>query len=137
MTTVRINPAGVRQLTTQRNGPVQLHMANIGRQIEGEARRRVGVKSGALKRTIGSRLTPTADGFRVEIFAGSPDVPYADFHHDGTKPHVILPKRGRFLVFEKGGKTIFARKVNHPGTKPNPFLVEAARAVGLTVRRRK
>lgn len=43
----------------------------------------------------------------------------------GSKPHVITPKRGRFLYFRAGkpgrghrvGDLIRARRVNHPGTQ--------------------
>ncbi len=34
-----------------------------------------------------------------------------------TSPHVIRPKRSKFLAFESGGETIFARRVQHPGSK--------------------
>lgn len=46
-------------------------------------------------------------------------VTYLEF---GTKPHVIAPDRGGVLVFEIEGKTIFARYVFHPGTKPLGFV---------------
>jgi len=41
----------------------------------------------------------------------------------GTKAHG--PKRANFLRFEKGGETIFARKVR--GQKRRPFITRAAR----------
>lgn len=70
-----------------------------------------------------------------------------DFVTRGTKPHLITPKRGKFLVFGEGtyrsvtrpgvlgarsvgtrligkggvAKPIFARKVHHPGTKARGF----------------
>jgi len=48
---------------------------------------------------------------------------YALFVHEGTKPHVIRPKNpGGVLAFMVGGNMVFTRKVNHPGTKKNPFL---------------
>lgn len=41
----------------------------------------------------------------------------------GTRPHTIYPKNRRFLAFKsKSGGMIFARKVNHPGSKPYPFM---------------
>jgi hypothetical protein len=79
----------------------------------------------------------------------------AIFLEYGTAPHVIRPRRGRFLRFPanvsgptlSGGPVIsttlsgrvtaraakkygsyayaFAREVNHPGTKPYPFMVPA------------
>lgn len=63
----------------------------------------------------------TGDSITWEI---SPDgkediVTFLEF---GTKPHVIAPDRGGVLVFEIEGKTIFARYVFHPGTKPLGFV---------------
>ena len=47
---------------------------------------------------------------------------YGSFVRGGTKPHEIRPKKkGGVLVFKIGGRTIFAKKVNHPGTKANPY----------------
>jgi hypothetical protein len=34
-----------------------------------------------------------------------------------TRPHTIVPRNGRFLVFQVGGRTVFARSVHHPGTR--------------------
>ena len=45
--------------------------------------------------------------------------------HNGTRPHVILPRRGQYLRFQVGGRTVYARRVNHPGTRPRPFLATA------------
>lgn len=48
---------------------------------------------------------------------------YSLYVEMGTKPHVIKPKSpGGVLVFKVGGKTVYARSVNHPGTKPQPFM---------------
>ena len=54
-------------------------------------------------------------------------LPYAASIHDGSRPHKILPK-GKFLKFvPKGGNNfVFSKGVNHPGTKPDPFLYNAA-----------
>ena len=40
----------------------------------------------------------------------------------GTNPHVIRPANKKALAFEIGGEKIIVRKVNHPGTRPNPFI---------------
>jgi hypothetical protein len=48
---------------------------------------------------------------------------------DGTPPHRIQPRRrGGVLRFEIGGRVVYARYVQHPGTRPNGFLIEALRA---------
>lgn len=47
----------------------------------------------------------------------------------GTRAHVITPKTpGGRLRFFKGGRTVFAQRVNHPGTAPRPFMENAAYA---------
>lgn len=46
------------------------------------------------------------------------------FHVEfGTKPHVIKAKPGKALKFKTSeGKEIIVKQVNHPGTRPNPFV---------------
>lgn len=59
------------------------------------------------------------------------DTDHALFVHEGTEPHTIKPRRANQLVFfwRKAGRVVFRDKVRHPGTKANPFLVKALRAV--------
>lgn len=47
----------------------------------------------------------------------------------GTKAHEIKPVTTQALHFKQNGKEVFYKKVDHPGTKPNPVLRNAARAV--------
>ena len=50
------------------------------------------------------------------------------FVHDGTRPHRIRPKRsGGVLRFRVGGRTVYAKVVNHPGYRGDPFLTRALR----------
>lgn len=49
-----------------------------------------------------------------------PTVNYAMFVHEGTKPHVILPINGKALYWKGADHPV--RKVNHPGSKGNPFM---------------
>jgi HK97 gp10 family phage protein len=52
---------------------------------------------------------------------------YAEYVVKGTRPHIIRPANGLVLAFEgAGGKMVFTRLVHHPGTKPNPFMQNAA-----------
>ena len=45
-------------------------------------------------------------------------IDYAKYVYYGTKPHVILPKKKKALKTPYGT----FKKVNHPGTKANPYL---------------
>lgn len=77
-------------------------------------------QTGSLRRSIVSRVHSAAHG---EI---STDIPYAGHVEFGTRPHTILPKKGRYLRFKaRSGKMVFARKVNHPGSKPYPYMKPA------------
>lgn len=56
---------------------------------------------------------------------------HAVFLHEGTPPHEIKARAANKMVFfwRKAGRVVSASKVFHPGTKANPFLVKALRAV--------
>lgn len=95
------------------------HMEKAMLEAVAGAKRRAGVKTGRLRRNITGRHLGNFTGQYVTVGA---DVPYALLHHEGTKPHVILPSNGRFLRFQKGSQVIFTERVFHPGTKPNPYL---------------
>lgn len=62
----------------------------------------------------------TRSGPRIHIEAAV-DTDYARFVSEGTRPHVIRPRSARALRFTSGGRVVYARKVNHPGTQPNPW----------------
>lgn len=134
----RADHGALYQLLYGRTGPVQLHVANKGREAEGHARRLVGVKTTKLKASIGSRVVRSNPGYNVEVFAGgTPETSkYVMAHHDGARPHKIYPRRKRALKFQSGGKTVFARSVNHPGSRGTFFLLRGGQMAGLRMRRR-
>jgi hypothetical protein len=63
---------------------------------------------------------------------------YALFVHEGTRPHTIVPRTARALRWAPGGGSTlggrpraganvrFAKRVQHPGTRANPFMVRGA-----------
>lgn len=103
------------------------HLKDVATQIETLAKRYAPKKTGALVRSITSKVEQTATGWEAEVTAGGPNVPYAPAQEFGTQPYVIRPKKaGGVLVFKKGAKTIFAREVNHPGVKPQRYMAKAA-----------
>lgn len=54
--------------------------------------------------------------------------PYAAYVHQGTAAHKIVPRRKLALRWTDGGRFCFSKRVNHPGTRPDPFLYQAAAA---------
>ena len=75
---------------------------------------------GTLKRNI---RVFSATSSEVKI-GNTAEVKYAKFVHFGTKPYVIKPKNKKALANKKAG-IIFGKRVNHPGIKANPYLLNA------------
>jgi hypothetical protein len=79
-----------------------------------------------IKGTVG------AGGFTGKLIAKKA----ALFLQFGTKPHVILPKNGPYLRFQiHGGPWVFAKRVNHPGTKATLFMTHARNVGEQTLKR--
>lgn len=110
-----------RQFTTSQAG-------RIATQILAVAKRNCPVRTGELRESGKVDGVSGKGNYRAEG-AVSFTAPYAVFVHEGTRPHVIRPRRARALRFEMDGRVIFAAHVNHPGTAPNPFLANAVRQV--------
>lgn len=123
------------------NGPVMRRLIVDGELVKNEAKRLVGVyrppdafsaatrkrRPGTLRDSIVKRVIGGTNP-RVEV--GSSD-PIALWHHEGTRPHVIRARRAPLLVFfwPRVGRVVAFEKVNHPGTKPNRFLLNALRVL--------
>lgn len=63
------------------------------------------------------------------VYTIGSDVSYAAYVHDGTRPHQIRPRNAKALRFVIGGRVVYARVVNHPGTRARPFLDRALREI--------
>lgn len=100
-------------------GMVGQYIRKKGELIMMAAKRQVGVSSGRLLKSIHVRHLRDSRGQFVKV--GS-DVSYAAIHHEGARPHVIVANRAQALRFTAGGRVVYTRKVNHPGTRPNKYL---------------
>ena len=120
ISTFRLNRAGVEYTVNSQEGPVGRYLHRKGKLMVLGARKMVGVESGRLQRSIHDRMSRTPYG-QTRIL-GTRGVPYALSHHEGTRPHLITPKRAQALRFTAGGRVVYARSVMHPGTKPNKYL---------------
>ncbi len=62
--------------------------------------------------------------------------PYARYVEEGTRPHVIAARRKPLLRFywTRHGFWFAGKKVNHPGTKPRPFMRHAGEVGGVKLR---
>lgn len=133
---VVMDPAAIALLMRSPRGPVMREMMRDGQRVKREAQRRVGVykpppagprrsrRPGTLRDSIVTRMVQ--QGANVVVEVGSEDE-VALIHHEGTRPHTIVPKRAPRLVFwsARAGKVVIARRVNHPGTRPNRYLTDS------------
>lgn len=100
-------------------GEVGRDLSRRGRKVLVAARAQVGVDTGRLKSSLG--MTHQRDTRGQFVMVGS-KLNHALMHHEGTRPHIITPSRSQVLVFNKGGRVIYATQVRHPGTKANRYL---------------
>lgn len=82
---------------------------------------------GSLKQKIIVVRNPTRRGSWMVVCTAD----YSTYVHQGTRPHLIVPRNAKVLAFDDNGSPVFAMKVHHPGTAPNPFLTRAARRMRL------
>ena len=121
---MEINILGLSRIVTtiQRAGvalPQEFRqaMALTVTDIRRTAQERVPVKTNHLRQSITTAVSDSPLTGMVMVGA-----PYGRFIEYGTRPHVILPRRSNVLAFTVGGSLVFAKKVNHPGTKAQPFM---------------
>lgn len=89
--------------------------AKVKQKLSGDV---LQVRSGDLRRSIANTVDSTANSVIGKVYS-SGDVKYAAIHEFGgqTKAHVIEAINGKALAFMMGGKQIFVKRVNHPGSK--------------------
>ena len=109
--TVRIDPSARAHVDAAINRWLD---ETIGRAILGDAQHFVPKRTGRLR-----------DSLRAEVHdkvlrVGSLDCNYATDVEMGTSPHVIKPRFKRALHWEGADHPV--AKVNHPGTRAQPYL---------------
>ncbi len=124
MPRVRLNRAALNRTI---RGASRNELDARARQVMNRARVLAPVDTGRLRASIRIESRRTL-ALRTVYTIGS-DVEYAPYVNDGTRPHIIRPKRAQALRFVIGGRVVFARVVHHPGTKARPFLDDALRQV--------
>lgn len=96
--------------------------------LQGAAINEAPVDRGFLKSKIGPpRVSVGGDGSLVELTSHAG---YSKAVHDGTRAHTIYPSAKRALFWPGAEHPV--RRVNHPGTKANPYM---KRALDKTVAR--
>lgn len=98
--------------------PIYIDLHRRALIVLARSKMKVGKRTGALERSIRLDEFKLPGAWHFRIIA---DHRIAWWHHQGTKPHVITGN----LEFTSGGRAVHARRVAHPGTRPNRFLADA------------
>lgn len=121
---VEISEDRLRAALTGPDGDVTRYVLRVTRNIRNRAVLYCPVDTGNLRASIATGAVRT-EGSTVVGTVGTP-VEYAIYVHEGTAPHEIRPTTpGGVLAWGGRPPTRFATRVNHPGTKPQPFLRRA------------
>lgn len=121
MADVRIDAQKLRALVRAPGGQGMRWLIQLGNRVKNGAQIKANVRTGRMRASIQMIVTGSAT-----VRVGT-DVKYAAYVHGGTRPHVIVPRTRSTLRFVSGGQVRFARRVNHPGYRGNPFLTDALR----------
>lgn len=120
MAVLRIEWAAVDRML---NSPTGM----VGRDCQQRADRTAARARQFAPGSMSQRIAPPV----VQRAAGGPSADITVRHEavgyviNGTRPHQIRPRTRQALRFTVGGRIVFARLVNHPGTQANDFLNKA------------
>lgn len=122
-TSFSLDRTRVQRMLRLPGGMVYRDMTRRLLRVEAEAVRRA---PGSMGATVRAEIRSAGRDFEGVIKVSHPAAIYV---LNGTRPHRISPRRpGGVLRFTVGGRVVYAKYVNHPGTKAQPFLQEALRA---------
>lgn len=123
-TSFRLDQGRIARLLRLPGGLVDRNLRRRVARVQQAAER---LAPGSMGRGIRSSIRYEADGPIGTVVSTHPAT---IFVVNGTRPHLIFPRRNRpnpHLKFTVNGRVVYAKVVNHPGTRPNRFMIEALR----------
>jgi len=121
---VRIQFKGLPELQRRLEAIDELggYMRDLALDAITEQKKRSPVRTGNLRRSIHlGRVTNTS----AETIAGANYAAYVEF---GTRPHEIRPRSKKVLRWKSGTSYRYATRVQHPGTRKQPYMIPGAEA---------
>lgn len=107
----------LRRVLGRMSDEVRRAVVQTGVDVQNRARELCPVDTGRLRASIVHRTE--GGGRSVGVVIGT-NVSYAADVEYGTAPHVILPTNKKALYWPGASHPV--SKVNHPGTRPQPFM---------------
>lgn len=129
--------AGLQESRTRTLGALNRGLRNLGRIVTPMLQEATPRRTGKLRSSTRFRIRGRAEDQTLEILqtAKTPTGEfYGRFVRVGTRPHTIRPVRAQALRFEINGRIVFAKRVRHPGTRPNPYARETLRRAEPRIR---
>jgi HK97 gp10 family phage protein len=108
---------GLRRALGRQSDDVRRALVQTGVDVQNKAREHCPVDTGRLRSSIVHRIDGSG---RVTGITVGTNVSYAADVEYGTAPHVILPKNKKALYWPGAAHPV--SRVNHPGTRPRPFM---------------
>lgn len=116
---VQIDATRVQRLLTRVGGPGERLLLRKAERVADLARV-YAAGHGSIPEGI---IVGPVEGKSVKVISTNP---HTILVHNGSPRHPIRPRRaGGWLRFQMGGRVVFAREVDHPGYRGDPFLTKA------------
>ena len=116
------NPAGISHLLRSPSGAVGRWLLALVNEVRIVAQSNAPVVTGKLRNSIVARVIPAGVGLIGEVAA---EAAYAVYVEKGTAAHPIVGNPILRFPSAQTGMIVFTPRVDHPGTKANPFLLDA------------
>lgn len=121
VTHLNIDGEAVTAWVRSKNGPVMADLDRRATRVQTVMRAYVRVRTGYLLSTIRKQRSYVRGS--VTVIAGSKQIDYTVYENYGTRPHTIAARNKQYLRFvTKGGRVVFTKRVNHPGTTGSFFV---------------
>lgn len=89
-----------------------------------DAKERIARDAPNARRPASRQWSTRAQGNRAGVYGAF----WWVFVDRGTKAHDILPRRAKVLRWDRGGRTVFAKRVHQRGLRRRPFITRNAQA---------
>lgn len=127
--TGKVNPLEYDRYLNDGHDPIRLDITKRAVKLQAAMEKACPVHTGKLRAT--GRKNDGKEGskpYTDVIFGHEDETPYLGYVLFGTSAHDIYPHQDRpnaHLRFVVGGAIIFAKKVHHPGSRANNFMVRS------------
>ncbi|MGW3736680.1 hypothetical protein [Streptomyces sp. NPDC005148] len=118
---VRVDPGKITRLLRLRGGRAARKLAERTQKVARIAEREA---PGSMGSYVSWKVKDGPKGLQGVIVCDHSAIHYV---LNGTRAHVIRPRRAKALRFEVGGRVMYFAYIRHPGSRANPFLQRALR----------